>query len=218
MIQYFFIIDFLENVVMQRPKPQKPKFSPSIRTIKKMCLEHCKDHDFRYIDEIVIKNQEYKILARSTEDNMIVGVLVDTKTTKRAKIWKMLDDIVQIVSAVEDKEEGLKDIKRSIDEVLEKVIEPDTTDKINISLNSQVCKVEKLINEQKVRIQELEDLDLNVKELEVATEQQVQDSRSLYWEAYWYNKKLQLFIAGAIIIVLFFVIVFCWKLIPGLGR
>ncbi len=214
MIQYFFIIDFLESVVMQRPKEKKSQFSSAIKNITKRCVEHCKTHEYRYIDEITIQSQQFKVLARSTEDNIIVGVLVDFDVNKRAKIWKMIDEVINILSGLEDKEDGIKDVKDDIDKLIQKAIEPDTTDMINSSLKAQTAKVANMVNQQKIRIKDLENLDLSVRELESATEKQAQDSRSLYWEAYWYDKKLQLFITGAAIIVILFFVAIIYKMVP----
>ena len=214
MIQYFFVIDFLENVIMQRPKANKPVFSPSLKLIKKKCLEHCKTYSYRYIDEISINSKNYNILASSTEDNIIVGVLIDATTTKRAKIWKMIEEVIKLVATVEDKEEGIKDVKKDIDKILEKVILPDTTDKINRSIEASTSKVQKLVNEQKIVIKDLEGIDFEVREIEQATEQQVQDSRALHWEAYWYNKKLQIFIVGSAILIFIGILGMFSRLIP----
>lgn len=50
MIEILFIIDFLENVILQRPKSSKKRSKDLMKKIKTMCVNKCKENNFRFID------------------------------------------------------------------------------------------------------------------------------------------------------------------------
>ena len=61
MIEILFIIDFLENVILQRPKGSKKQNKELMKKIKTMCVNKCKENNFRFIDYQDEKNNSFRI-------------------------------------------------------------------------------------------------------------------------------------------------------------
>ena len=208
MIEYLFIIDFLESVIYEGPAFKKPQLKSQMKQAKEKCLTNCIEPNFRYRASVGTDKTAYDVLARTNEDNIIIGVLVSKGWNKEAKVWNLIDMVFGLLIGVDVEANGLNKIRNEIEEVYNKANDADTSEKINSKLSQSINKVELVIEREKDKISDLAELDTNVEFLGEEAREMNEESVVLKRYAFWESKKLTVLVwvlcIGVIIGVLTF--------------
>ncbi len=211
MIEFLFIIDFLENLILQRPKGSKQKFKKVIKEIKSCCVNNCKEPNFRYKEIVKTEKGNFKIMATTTDDNILIGVLSSQSQSQERHVWKLIENVFELIKDIdiEDKS-ALKELKPVIDDMIDKTNEKNTTNKIMNSLKKGHENMEKHIKQTESDVMMMADICLKTEEMIEDAQTMESESKELYKETYWYDKKLWFFITGLFLLL---IILSCWIII-----
>ena len=202
MIEYLFIIDFLETVIYEGPGAKKKQLSTMMKKAKEKCLSNCKEPNFRYRSTVRAKKLIYDVLARTNEDNIIVGVLVTHNLKKEIKVWRTIDAVFGAISGIDIEVDGLKQIKKELEDIYEHANKPDTSEAMDASLNKSINKVSGIIDKNKETTIDIEALREDVDSLVDITSENVNQSHKLHQHAYWESKKWTIIMWASILIVI----------------
>ena len=206
------VINFSETVIYEGPHAQRTKLREEIQFCKSNCIANCRQPNYRYTELVQPREQKYKLFAKTNDENTIVALLVDGRSNKEAKYWKVIDDTFKLLNNFDTEDIDTKIIAPEIEQIIKKGNKEDTTDHINNSLYRQTERMGEIIEEQKIRTKGLSELDKEFSALEIMTQETVDGSKQLHKEAWWRNMKMQVFIFFGIGIVAILICLFLLNL------
>ena len=91
MIEKIFIIDFLDNLIFESPDNFDKNFETLLKIAKTKCINNCKAPNIRYKEHLKTETEYYKLLATTTDDNVIVGVIIKELINNERYVWDFIE-------------------------------------------------------------------------------------------------------------------------------
>ena len=213
MIEIFFIIDFLENILIQRPKGSKKRLKSLMSEIKTKCVNNCKQPNFRYIEHIKSDTKYHKLMAKTNDDNVIIGVIVSESYKTERHIWDLITKTSELLKDIEiENKNELNDLKPQIDDLIADFEAKKTGENFDNKFRETFSKVENMIKKAEDSSMDLVGICTTTDDILDDAVVFNEDGGELYKASYWYNKKVTIFLIGLCFVLFVIVAIFIWNL------
>lgn len=218
MIEILFIIDFFEKFLVKRPEKSEEKFSKIMLEIKSLTLKNCKQPNVRFKEYVNFGNKIYKLLATTTDENIIIGVLVNGDNKKERDIWGLIEKIFEsklLKSYKKEEEQQNFNLKHEMLEEIDFLIEEckNKFDKNELSnvIEDNIKTVEKLNEKSISNTMKMTEILINT---EIANEESKKfnsQASDLKISVHWYQKKEFFLFIGIVFLSIIFSVIFVAK-------
>ena len=200
-----YIIDFLENVLYPSDPSLVKQEEEALRLVKQRCRKNRDKSLNRLVEEVVVRQEKYQLIARGDEDNTFVALLSKERARKEQHA-EIVDKIVAFIEHKDIEKLGRGELKRFV----EQVVAREETEVLSKSIHEKVAEgesmVQSMIKSAKQDALKSKQLLVNLEQTKQETSKLAQGSREAKLRTFWINYKLYVFIFGLLAVLVVIVL------------